>query len=207
MEDCSNYTGNYSVGSWNWDVDCANSFEGDHDVIGGVHTLVMGEIEVRKTVAWEASGAVARVWFEVLNTSDTALSSFTAMHAVDMDHDVEIGGSYVTWNDTDDDGLYAESLGYSDYTALGYGACHGADELGHTDWSTDIMAELRDDDGADDDDTIHWRHTEGSIAAGESASFGFLVVTGATSDIARSTYEEYAPSLCAAATSPDEIGR
>jgi hypothetical protein len=198
-ETCTNYTGNYTDTAWSWDVDCGNAFEGEHDVIGSVHTLTTDDFVVRKTVAWLVTGAVARIWFEVLNTGGSDLSSFTTMHAVDMDHDIEIGGSYSTWNDTHDDGLYAESLADSDYTAVGYGACDSGDELGHTDWSTDILAELRDDDGEADDDTIHWRHTEGTIATGETAAFGFLVVTGPDSETARAIYDEYAPTMCVAA--------
>ena len=46
------------------------------------------------------------------------------------------------------------------------------------------------------DNTMHWRHRETDIVSGDTASFGFLVVTGDTPDYARALYDEYAPSLC-----------
>ena len=191
-----NNTGNFSSRAWSWTTSCADSLD-EGDVKGVIHQWDVDEISVTKTEIWETNGAVSRVWFD-LDNHGSIIDDFRQMFGVDPDHDYDPASSFSTENDLREDGLYAESVGPTSRWTMGYGACDAAnDDLGHTGWSSDADAVFSDYEGASSDNTMHWRHVESSIGAGDRASFGLLVTVGTTPEDAELVYDENASILCA----------
>ena len=192
-----NHTGNFSSRRWSWTTSCADSLD-EGDVKGVIHQWDVDGLEVTKTEIWETEGSVSRIWFDVENLGGD-ITDLRMMFAVDPDHDYDAHYSFSTENDLRDDGLYAESVGPTSRWTMAFGACdEAADDLGHTGWSSDADAVFTDYDGAPSDNTMHWRHTEETIGAGDRASFGFLLTVGLTPEDAELTYDDNFPILCAA---------
>jgi hypothetical protein len=191
-----NHTGNYSSRAWSWTTDCSDVVE-DDGATGVIHEWSVASVVITKTEIWEDDGRVSRVWFDIENTGTTEIDNLRVMFGVDPDHDYAPHSSFHTLNDTRDAGDYAESVGPTSEWTLAFGACDlDNDDLGHTAWSTDADAVFVDDGAASGDRTMHWRHTEDSVAAGGTASFGFLVTVGQTPEEAVEAYEEAQPILC-----------
>jgi hypothetical protein len=183
-------------GSGVWSISCSKDLS-DGIVVGVLHRFMVGELEVNKTEIWEPDGKVSRVWFDIINIGGSVAENIRVVHGVDADQDAEPHGDYSTINDTRDGGDFAYSAGPTSNWTIGYGACDtDVEELGHTGWSTDADATLEDYDVRSADDTIHWRHTEDRIEAGDIASFGFLVTIGMDRSEAEDNFDDNRDALC-----------
>ena len=134
------------------------------------------------------------------------------MHAVDPDHDSNAYGTTNTINDVrdaDGDGVddYVEAIGpYSGWT-ISYGLCDpSTEEIGITGWDTDVDATFQDQDGATQDDTIHWRHSESIIPTGDIMEFSFMVVYGADATEAENLYLDHVSTYCSLDADGDGYG-
>jgi hypothetical protein len=192
------YLGNRSTGSWDWDTTCSAGLGDGETVAGSIHEWDMGDVIVTKTEIWEIEGHVSRVWFDVENIGDDEITDLDLMMAVDPDQDYHPHGSFSTSNDVNDEGTVATSGGSTSGRTLLFGACDAdAQVLGHTSpWSEDDDFIGMDYDGAAADNAMNWGHRDVTIAAGEMASFGFLVTVGEDVDEATEAYEESLDVLC-----------
>ncbi|MSP54108.1 MAG: hypothetical protein EXR69_00640 [Myxococcales bacterium] len=140
--------------------------------------------EIVGTQAWLRAGKEVRVNFHVTAGPGAELEELGLYFEVDPDPD----GVFETINDVlDTDGDGADDLAVSSAAATGYALAFGAcdpviSELGHhAGWSTSYSARptLGDDDEAVADSALGIRLApRGSIAAGASSDFTFVVIEG-----------------------------
>ncbi len=189
------YEGNYASGGWGWAMDeTLDLSSGDHKE--AMHRWQMGNLEVIKTEMWQSSEQILLISFQVTNNGSSDATNFRMMHAVDPDQDADTHGNYSTDNDVYSDGMYLEMVGSSSGLTFSYGLCDSDDELGITGWDTDVDTTLEDPDGASQDWTGHWRHTEDSLAVGDSFSVSFVVTWGTNASTAYSQYTDNWMSIC-----------
>jgi MYXO-CTERM domain-containing protein len=190
------YGGNRDSSSWAWTMDeVLDLSSGDFNEI--IHRWTMGNLQVSKSESWADGDSIMLVHFMVTNTASSTATDLRIMHGVDPDQDAGSYGTYSTLNDVVSDGTFLSMVGPSSGLTLGYGLCNiSEDELGITGWNTDADAAFADPDGASEDNTGHWRHTEASIAAGQTIVASFVVSVGATSTDALNTYVDNYGPLC-----------
>ena len=200
----------YDVGSTAYSYEgnaysCTWTVSSERDTSSGTtrqstYVMRMGNLEITKTETWERADSHMLVWFSVRNIGSSSVSRLRLMHAVDPDQDYPT--SFTTYNDVQDldrDGRieWAESVAYSSGWSVGYGACQPGDAMGHTAaWSTDADATFYDYAGGAGDYAMHWRHTEASIARGDTVEFGFVFVWATTASSARSAWLGTAGDAC-----------
>jgi hypothetical protein len=138
------------------------------------------------------------------NISGSTITNIRFVHAHDPDQD---SGSWVssptavTVNDTvDSDGDtkpdYTESVGNSSSWTVGYGVCNQNNEIGHNNWNQDPDAVFYDENRRANDWTMHWRHTEATLAAGDTAIMGYIFVFGRNRSESYSQYLGDRPLYC-----------
>ncbi len=202
------HTGNYSGSSFTYDTACAGTLGDDETVAGAIHEYLMDDLTVTKTEIWEVEGVVSRIWFDVVNEGGDDVSDFDLMWAADWDQDMSISGSttFATLNDVNEDddfegvegGLLVIAEGPTSGRTTILGSCNGSTQVvGHTSpWSVDDDASLTDYDGSEVDAAAHWISRDLEIPAGDSVSFGLLMVVGEDVDEAVAAYIDQAPILC-----------
>ncbi len=156
-----------------------------------------GPLQITQVHQFDASGRYIVISFEVTNTGSSPVTNFRMIHAIDPDQDVYAGGSFETYNDTQDlsgDGVpdWVEAVGTNTGTTVGYGSCGGAADFGtNSGWSEDADLTLTDYNGASGDYAIYFRYGATSsitVPAGDSISFQTIFSTGTTTTAARSGY-------------------
>ena len=189
------YNGNYSSGSWSWSMDETTDGSGDgfNEIF---HRWTMGNLEVVKAEAWADPDQMMLISFRITNNGSSTATNLRIMHAVDPDQDSRIGYGPSTYNDVRADGRYAETVGNTTDWTFSYGLCTEGDELGITGWSTDADVSFNDPDGSLADDTLHWRHTEDSLAVGETLEASFVVAVGVSASDAESNYDDQYALVC-----------
>ena len=121
------------------------------------------------------------------------------MHAVDPDQDVRDYGEYRTLNFVVPSGDFVFSAGVQNPgqpTTVAYGRCDSVKQnLGHTRWSRDPFAYF-DRGPYFRDDTMHFRHVEDVIYAGETIRFSFVFIAAEFPYLAYSAYLDYVDTQC-----------
>jgi hypothetical protein len=193
--------GNSSYGYANWTTVSASD-ESDSDWMVARHAYSYGDLVITKTEVWGVEGILQAVRFLVENNGTSDVTNFRVNLSVDPDVDANTYGYYDTYNDVKDldaDGTddWVEAVGYASGYTWAFGTCDASNqEFGITAWDMTADVTLTDPDGAAADDTIHWRHNESTITAGDSASFGFLAVFGESSSDAVLNYETEYELMC-----------
>ena len=189
------YGGNRSSGSWAWTMDeTVDASTSEFKEI--IHRWTMGDLQVTKSEAWPTADNAVLITFRVTNNGSSDATNLRIMHAVDPDQDANAFGTYNTLNDVRSDGRYLEMVGPTSGWSFAYGLCDSDDELGITGWDSDADATLTDPDGASQDNTGHWRHTETIIGAGESVSASFVVSWATSADLAEANYDANYALIC-----------
>ncbi len=162
-----------------------------------------GVLDVVKTETWDDAGKVVQVWFTVTNDGSADVTSFRIHHAVDPDQErctsSDTATTYNDVTDLDGDGVddWVEAVGGSSGRTVAYGICDPTrQDVGITNWEEDVDATFLDQDGSGYDYTIHWRHSHGTIVAGETVEFGGLFVFDSTDSDAQTAYLDNVDSLC-----------
>ena len=185
------YSGNYGSASW------TTSKESDLSTTTkkiAEYVYRMGLVEVTRTDVWDVSGNAIVMTFDVENLGSSTITNLRFMHGLDPDQDYSTNTTNNTKNDrvdADGDGTADFALSAGPFTSwtVGYGACDTAkQDVGHAFWTTDADATLSDNGNASGDDTMHIRHTESSIPAGDTVQFSFVMAWGTSSSLARSEY-------------------
>ena len=200
--DIRGYLGNYSdsLAEWTTLGEADLSSDGKQ---WAWHQWMGGDVYVDKDEIFLDEAQSMLLLFTVTNEGPDDIEGFVLMHGVDPDQDYEIFGFTETVNDVEDrdsDGTndWVEARGPSSDWTVGYGICDPtAQDVGSTDWSDSPVAAFWDPHGDEADVTIHIRHTQDSIAAGETIQFGFVFTWGETEAQAENNYEDYGPYLCA----------
>jgi hypothetical protein len=171
---------------------------------------------VTKTEIWEVDGQVSRVWFDLTNTGSSTMTDIDLMFGVDPDQDEPPHGDYSTLNDVNNTGDYAglaegalaSSEGPTSGRSFVFGRCDADTErVGHTaSWVEEADFTAIDYEGESGDLTMYWGRQDMSLAAGESAGAGFLVVVGETISEAVDAYADTREALCADNYVPGESG-
>jgi outer membrane protein OmpA-like peptidoglycan-associated protein len=172
----------------------------------------LNDVQIEKYEVWDEAAQIVLVHFRVHNDGNRAITNFQLMHAVDPDQDVDLFGAAAITEITDSRDLvangrndYAESVGDESGIAFAYAACDdGTQRVGHTNFSKDADSALLDDNGTLNDHTLHWVQELNSIAAGDTATFSFLVVWDETPSVARSRYVTNRATLCKAPDQDDD---
>jgi len=124
------------------------------------------------------------VWYEVWNQGAADVTNAQVMVALNPDVDVALGGSANTINDVENvdtaDGYddWAGAIGSTGMT-IGFAPCDPETaSIGFGLENTDPDTVLSDPDGANADRSVHFTENIGTIAAGQAASFGFVLGMG-----------------------------
>ena len=156
-----------------------------------------GDLEVTKIEIWDVTGSVMSVQYFLENTGTDDMTNLEFVHAIDPDQDATgctgTSSSYNTYNsieDVDGDGSddMTQSVGiYSGWT-IGFYGCQSGDEYGHNaGWEREADLTLTDDADASGDSAMYWRHSEATIAAGDSVDFAFLITMADSETSAQSS--------------------
>jgi MYXO-CTERM domain-containing protein len=196
------YLGNYADLSASWVTDAEANLSADGKQWAW-HQWTGDYVVIEKDEIFLDDAQSMLLLFTVLNAGKHDIDEFVLMHAVDPDQDYDTFGYTDTINDVEDrdsDGMndWVEARGPSSDWTVGYGICDPmAQDVGSTDWSDSPLAPFWDSNGAELDETIHIRHTQGTLAAGDTLQFGFFFTWGETEAQAENNYEDYGPYLCA----------
>jgi hypothetical protein len=193
------YYGNYYGTTYDWFV------LGESDLSKGTTNEVYyewtaGPLTLGKTETWADDGRIVYVTFEITNVASADVSDFRLQHAMDPDQDAPRSyNTYIDSVDLDEDGVsdWVEAEGTVSGWTIAYGACDpDTDEVGGFSWATSTDATYTDYAGVSLDRQISLRHTVGALAAGDTATFGFVVVFDATAEAAQSAYLAEAGAFC-----------
>ena len=173
------YSGNNGFSSWTTDSESDISTTTEKIA---EYQYTMGALDVVRTDTWAISGQSMVIQYVVTNTSSTTdVTNFRLMHGMDPDQDYDLYATFNTENDyrdADGDGTndIVVSEGPLSNWTIAYGLCDTAkQDGGHTGWDADADASFSDDNGTSADDTMHIRHRETKIKAGDTISFSFLM--------------------------------
>ncbi len=198
----------YDIGGTAYFVE-ANSGDGvcdltvddeDYDATWAWHQMSDGNLEIMKyeqLLVWgysydSSTGIIyehyngIRIWFEIWNTGATDVDDFRLMWGVNPDLDYDSYGYSSTANDNadyDGDGVtdWAGSWGASCGIGMGISPCEpSVASIGFSNFDSDADGSWTDPNGTDADRTMHYTYEVGTIAAGEAASFGFVVGGGSS---------------------------
>ena len=131
------------------------------------------------------------VWYEVWNQGATDATNVQLMVALNPDVDVARGGSASTLNDVEN---VDTSDGYDDWAGaagatgmtIGFAPCDPETaSIGFGSEGTDPDTALTDPGGASGDRSLHFTQNVGTIAAGQAASFGFILGMGSDDALTR----------------------
>jgi len=148
---------------------------------------IAGPLDIVRTEVWDDASKAMLVYFAVTNTSSTPITNFRLQVAADPDMDVGPYGlqAFTEINDTIDasgNGVldFAYSAGATSDFAFGFGTCDEArHEVGHTGFVSDADALYSDENGFENDLTVHWRVRDGTLAPGETIGDGMIVTIDA----------------------------
>ncbi|MBN1336690.1 MAG: hypothetical protein JXB39_12100 [Deltaproteobacteria bacterium] len=198
-DEAYDYYGNYHGTTYDWTVlDESDLSKGTTNVAH--HEWSAGPLLIAKTETWEDDARLVFLSFEVTNAASSDVTDFRLQHAMDPDQDSSVGSyrTYIDSVDLDDDGVsdWVEAEGTASGWTIAYGTCDPADEVGGTYWGTDTDSTYYDYEGVSYDYQIHWRHSEDTIAAGDTVTFGVVVATDTTAAGAARAYLSGAGPFC-----------
>lgn len=157
--------------------------------IGSTTVWKVGDLRVIKDEAWYQDGHVMKIDITVTNTCCNDIKDFVFMHALDPDQDQTGFSEFRTFNDVVPSKNFVLSAGLNTGLVAAYGICDEAkQDLGHSAWRSSPYALLVDQNLAYKDDTMHIRHREPLIKAGETKRFTFMFYV---SDGLLQTYHDY----------------
>ncbi len=194
------YYGNYYGSTYDWTVLTeADRSKGTSNE--SYYEWSAGPLLVEKTETWADDGRIVYISFDVTNAASSDVTTFRLQHAMDPDQDSRRGSynTYIDSMDLDEDGIadWVQAVGTVSGWTIAYGACDpDTDEVGGTSWDTSTDAVYYDYEGTSYDRQIHIRHAEDVIAGGDTVSFGFVVVFGATAAAAEEAYLAEAGPFC-----------
>lgn len=179
-------SGNYYFYTWGLQVPLT-PFEGGSGFgnIGSTTVWNSGDLRIMKQESWyrENDPAVMKIDVVVTNEGCEPVNEFIFMHAVDPDQDIQYYYDFGTLNDVLPSGDLVISAGRT--STVAYGRCDSVkQDLGHTGWSSDPFANFYDGDISFRDDTMHFRHVENVINAGETIRFSFVFIAAENLSIA-----------------------
>ncbi len=166
--------------------------------IGSTTVWNSGNLRIMKQESWykENDPAVMKIDVVVTNEGCEPVEEFIFMHAVDPDQDRRDYNDFRTLNFVVPSGDIVISAGLWGLTTVAYGRCDSVrQDLGHTRWSTDPFAYF-DNGTYFRDDTMHFRHVEKVIDAGETIRFSFVFIAAKDFPTAHSAYLDYIDTQC-----------
>lgn len=165
--------------------------------IGSTTVWNSGNLRIMKQESWykENDPAVMKIDVVVTNEGCEPVEKFIFMHAVDPDQDIQYYNDFRTLNDVLPSGDFVISAGRT--ATVAYGCCDSVkQDVGHTWWSQDPFANFYDGDLSLRDDTMHFRHVEDVISAGETIRFSFVFIAARNLSIAYFAYLDYIDTQC-----------
>jgi MYXO-CTERM domain-containing protein len=189
------YSASGNIGTATWTTSTASNLSSGTQN-KAYHVYSDGRVKVEKTDTWEDGNKYILVQFVVTNTTSSSISSFRLAHGMDPDQDVATYSNYTTYNDRKDlnsDGVidWVSSIGASSNWSVGYGVCDSSKQtVGHTaGWESDAdLSTMTDYNGSSGDYAMHIKHSEGTIAAGASATFTFIFAWDTSESGAQTIY-------------------
>jgi|LGVE01.1.fsa_nt_gb hypothetical protein len=191
-------SGNFWFYTWGLQVPLT-PFEGGSGFgnIGSTTVWNSGELRIMKEESWYRGKdpGVMKIDVVVTNEGCEPVREFIFMHAVDPDQDVEDYRDFRTFNDVLPSGDLVVSAGRD--STVAYGRCDSIrQDLGHTGWSTDPFVGFYDGNLLFRDDTMHFRHVEDVIYAGETIRFSFVFIAAEDIPAAYFAYLDYIGTQC-----------
>ena len=165
--------------------------------IGSTTVWNSGNLRIMKQESWYKKNdpAVMKIDVVVTNEGCEPVNEFIFMHAVDPDQDIQYYNDFRTLNDVLPSGDIVISAGRS--STVAYGLCDSVkQDVGHTWWSSDPFANFYDGDLSLRDDTMHFRHVEDVISAGETIRFSFVFIAARCLSTVYFTYHDYIDTQC-----------
>ncbi|ROS05652.1 hypothetical protein EDC56_1198 [Sinobacterium caligoides] len=165
--------------------------------VGSTAVWNAGDLRVMKEESWHKNRRMMKVDIMVSNESGKDITDFYFMHALDPDQDASAAAEFRTLNDVVPSQNFAFSLGLVRGLVASYGICDNhKQQVGHTAWSTRPTAALLDQELAYRDDTMHLRHHEAVIPAGETAHFSFMFYFSSDLQSAYQDYKTHLGAIC-----------
>ncbi|MCF6236739.1 MAG: hypothetical protein L3J70_10285 [Gammaproteobacteria bacterium] len=174
--DSDQFLGNSTYYCWGLQVPVVGYVGGSgFGNIGSTTVWNAGNMRVMKEESWYQNGNIMKIDVVVTNEDHRDVENFIFMHAVDPDQDHPGYDEFRTYNDVMPSGNLVMSSGHHTRLTTSYGVCdQKRQDVGHTRWKTDPDGEFEDQNFAYKDDTMHIRHREKLIKAGETIRFTFV---------------------------------
>ena len=203
------HQGNYVDNAWDWTVESVTDTSSG-SAVSIEHLLTAGQLTVIKTETWELTDQVMSVRFIVTNDGAADVENLRVMHGFDPDQDSTVYGLATTNNDVRAAEDWAQAVGPTSGWAVGVGVCDpDTEDVGHPvapGWDADADAELIDYEGATDDNTMHWRHTEALLPALGTVEMGFILAWDTTDSGAQALYDAAVTTMCVESCDGDGDG-
>ncbi|MCF6362721.1 MAG: hypothetical protein L3J88_05120 [Gammaproteobacteria bacterium] len=190
--------GNFLHHEWDLQVPIVGHTSGSgFGNVGSTTVWNAGDLRIMKEESWHENGHVMKIDVTVTNECCEDVKDFVFMHAVDPDQDIADFGDNRTLNDVVPSQNFVMSAGLKSGLTTSYGVCDSKkQDIGHTNWNPSPYNAFTDQNFSLKDDTMHIRHREPLIKAGETVRFTFMFYVSDGIISAFHDYNNYVKKVC-----------